>query len=475
MWNSSEQHHHLPLENYELEQASSNPKPPSSPLPSLPVLSHSVELESTTTTIAPTSSSNPTTTPAALANNHHHSTTDEDAQQAIAKTDDTLPQPTAASASCNHEPARPTHAPDDQGVCADLPVADPSAPDPPPDLPVPSPSDNNFFKHAPPKPPELSDKNLTLAQAVAQFTSAASPNEAQNASPTKSSPGSSSHSQSAVHPMLKQPIQPPFATGASKVDPPPPNPATCESSPSGIGNTSFEAVKFKSRSGGRPKDPVWVYFHTNGNGTDERATCKYCGWHVERPKAFRMRDHVASCAQVDPIRRAEMSQLIAFKEAAAAAKQEEKAQLASSSVNGEVLSSAAKKRKIDPPVHPLTKSAPVPFGKSPITSHVLDATSGKPGDDMGIRLDRLTANGFVLIANGTTDADGRCNNLLPPHSRPEVGIYKVTFFSNEFYQKRGIVSFYPFVEITFEIKDPAEHYHIPLLLSPYAFSTYRGS
>jgi hypothetical protein len=62
---------------------------------------------------------------------------------------------------------------------------------------------------------------------------------------------------------------------------------------------------------------------------------------------------------------------------------------------------------------------------------VLDATSGKPGDDMGIRLDRLTANGFVLIANGTTDADGRCNTLLPANSRPEIGIYKVTFFSNE--------------------------------------------
>ncbi|EGG10890.1 uncharacterized protein MELLADRAFT_33387, partial [Melampsora larici-populina 98AG31] len=106
---------------------------------------------------------------------------------------------------------------------------------------------------------------------------------------------------------------------------------------------------------------------------------------------------------------------------------------------------------------------------------VLDATSGKPGDEMGIRLDRLTSNGFVLIANGTTDHDGRCNTLLPGGSRPEIGIYKVTFFSNEFYQKRGIVSFYPFVEITFEVKDPTEHYHIPLLLSPYSFSTYRGS
>lgn len=62
---------------------------------------------------------------------------------------------------------------------------------------------------------------------------------------------------------------------------------------------------------------------------------------------------------------------------------------------------------------------------------VLDATSGKPGNDMGIRLDRLTSNGFVLIANGTTDGDGRCNTLLPGGSKPDVGIYKITFFSNE--------------------------------------------
>lgn len=62
---------------------------------------------------------------------------------------------------------------------------------------------------------------------------------------------------------------------------------------------------------------------------------------------------------------------------------------------------------------------------------VLDATSGKPGNEMGIRLDKLTSNGFVLIANGSTDSDGRCNNLLPGGSKPEVGIYKITFFSND--------------------------------------------
>ncbi|WAQ92099.1 hypothetical protein PtA15_16A4 [Puccinia triticina] len=283
-----------------------------------------------------------------------------------------------------------------------------------PDLPVPSSSDNNFFARTP-KPSEANDKSISLAQAVAQFTQT---NDKPNHSPAKSSPSSSTHSQSHA--------QVPFATSASKIEQ---NTTGLASESPSAPNTSFEGVKFKTRSGGRPKDPVWVYFHTNGNGTDERATCKYCGWHVERPKAFRMRDHIAQCAQVDPARRAEMSQLIAFKEAAAAAKQEEKAHLATgSSANADILNSASKKRKMETPVH--TKPA-LSFGKSPITSHVLDATSGKPGDDMGIRLDRLTANGFVLIANGTTDPDGRCNTLLPANSRPEIGIYKVTFFSNE--------------------------------------------
>ncbi|KAI7949080.1 hypothetical protein MJO28_007901 [Puccinia striiformis f. sp. tritici] len=358
------------------------------------------------------------------------------------------------------------------------------------DLPVPSTSsDNHFFTNRPPKTiissssSEANDKSISLAQAVAQFTqaaaSAACPPPKTTATttttekPATSSP-SSTHSQSALHPLLKQQQQQtPFATTTKNLL------SQSPSAPNNNNSTHFEPVKFKTRSGGRPKDPVWVYFHTNGNGTDERATCKYCGWHVERPKAFRMRDHIAQCAQVDPTRRAEMSQLIAFKEAAAAAKQEEKAGLAtaigpssSSATTLDIFSSASKKRKMENTLH--SKPA-LSFGKSPITSHVLDATSGKPGDDMGIRLDRLTANGFVLIANGTTDIDGRCNTLLPANSRPEIGIYKVTFFSNEFYQKRGIVSFYPFVEITFEIKDPTEHYHIPLLLSPYAFSTYRGS
>ncbi|MBW0520623.1 hypothetical protein O181_060338 [Austropuccinia psidii MF-1] len=238
-------------------------------------------------------------------------------------------------------------------------------------------------------------------------------------------------------------------------------------------NDSIQSIKLKIRSGGRPKDPVWVYFNTDRNGSEDRATCKYCGWIIERPKAFRMRDHVAQCTQIDPYHRNEMTRLIAMKEAASAAKQEEKAQMATTGITTDLFGSTSKKRRVELPL--LQKSLSTSSGKSPITCHVLDATCGKPGDQMGLRLDRLTTDGFILLANGTTNSDGRCNTLLPSDNRPEAGVYKVTFFTNEFYQKKGITSFYPFVEITFEIKNPNEHHHIPLLLSPYAFSTYRGS
>ncbi|ORX72326.1 Hydroxyisourate hydrolase [Linderina pennispora] len=93
---------------------------------------------------------------------------------------------------------------------------------------------------------------------------------------------------------------------------------------------------------------------------------------------------------------------------------------------------------------------------SPITTHVLDAKLGLPGSGVPITL-KVTAG---VIARCTTDADGRCNSLLP----------------DSYVLKRGVyTAFYPFADITFEIETPAPHYHIPLNLAPYSFTTYRGS
>ncbi|KAJ7161411.1 hypothetical protein C8R43DRAFT_992785 [Mycena crocata] len=131
------------------------------------------------------------------------------------------------------------------------------------------------------------------------------------------------------------------------------------------------------------------------------------------------------------------------------------------------------------------------MAKSPITCHVLDSSTGKPAEGVQIRLQDFTpaAEGtydtFNPLATGVTNADGRCLDLLPPRESAEAkeldvalvpGIYKIVFKTKEYFERTNRKCFYPWVEITFAIENPAEqHYHIPLLISPYSFTTYRGS
>ncbi|KAK7064088.1 5-hydroxyisourate hydrolase [Favolaschia claudopus] len=130
------------------------------------------------------------------------------------------------------------------------------------------------------------------------------------------------------------------------------------------------------------------------------------------------------------------------------------------------------------------------MAKSPITCHVLDSSLGKPAEGVEIRLQDFTPasvgglDTFNPLASGTTDADGRCLNLLPARDSTEAkeldavlapGIYKIVFRIKEYFEKTNRKCFYPWVEITFEIENATEHYHIPLLISPYSFTTYRGS
>ncbi|NNH75761.1 hydroxyisourate hydrolase [Nocardia uniformis] len=97
-----------------------------------------------------------------------------------------------------------------------------------------------------------------------------------------------------------------------------------------------------------------------------------------------------------------------------------------------------------------------------LSTHVLNAATGKPAADLAVRLE--TADGRVL-ADGRTDADGRIKDL----PAPDPGSYRLVFDTGE------LSPFYPSVTIAFTVTDAAEHYHVPLLLSPYSFSTYRGS
>jgi 5-hydroxyisourate hydrolase len=111
--------------------------------------------------------------------------------------------------------------------------------------------------------------------------------------------------------------------------------------------------------------------------------------------------------------------------------------------------------------------------RSRVTTHVLDATAGRPAAGVAVTLERQDRSGWQEVTRGRTDADGRIGDL-GPEDLP-TGVYRVTFVVGAYFAGRGQPAFYPEVVIPFRIDDPSAHYHVPLLLSPYAYSTYRGS
>jgi len=125
------------------------------------------------------------------------------------------------------------------------------------------------------------------------------------------------------------------------------------------------------------------------------------------------------------------------------------------------------------------------MSKSPITCHVLDSSIGKPAPGVTVQLQKWQNEAFKLIGSGETNSDGRCLTLLPLRGSEDAkklntdlhanDLYKIVFQTKPYFQQKGVKSFYPFVEIIFQIENPEEHYHIPLLLSPYSYTTYRGS
>ena len=111
--------------------------------------------------------------------------------------------------------------------------------------------------------------------------------------------------------------------------------------------------------------------------------------------------------------------------------------------------------------------------RSRVTTHVLDATSGRPAADVEVSMERQVGGGWQWVAAGRTDADGRISELGPVDL--ERGVYRVSFAVGAYFALREQPTFYPEVTILFTLDDAQEHYHVPLLLSPYAYSTYRGS
>lgn len=111
---------------------------------------------------------------------------------------------------------------------------------------------------------------------------------------------------------------------------------------------------------------------------------------------------------------------------------------------------------------------------SPITSHVLDTARGRPAEGVPVTLDIARDGAWVRLAASATNDDGRVPGFASGHAL-ERARYRVTFDTATYFAKHGTTGFYPYVEVVFEIAEPGQHYHIPLLLSPYGYSTYRGS
>lgn len=113
---------------------------------------------------------------------------------------------------------------------------------------------------------------------------------------------------------------------------------------------------------------------------------------------------------------------------------------------------------------------------SPITTHILDTALGRPAQGVAVTLAQLTSeNSWDSIGSGTTNADGRITDLLPADTTITAGVYRLTFEVGAYFAASKQTAFYPFIPIIFEIKASDEHYHVPLLLNPFGYSTYRGS
>lgn len=108
-----------------------------------------------------------------------------------------------------------------------------------------------------------------------------------------------------------------------------------------------------------------------------------------------------------------------------------------------------------------------------ITSHVLDTTAGRPAAGIAVRLDRSEGGTWVTVASNATDGDGRVGDWLPDGVHP--GRYRLVFQTGAWFQKAGRESLYPEVVVCFEVADGVPHYHLPLLLAPFGYSTYQGS
>lgn len=111
-----------------------------------------------------------------------------------------------------------------------------------------------------------------------------------------------------------------------------------------------------------------------------------------------------------------------------------------------------------------------------ISTHVLDTALGKPARDVPVRLEKQDVSGeWQVLTSACTDQDGRCAQLLPEGEDISIGVYRLIFDTQTYHARQKIDALYPAVEITFKANEGESHFHIPLLLSPNGYTTYRGS
>jgi 5-hydroxyisourate hydrolase len=110
-----------------------------------------------------------------------------------------------------------------------------------------------------------------------------------------------------------------------------------------------------------------------------------------------------------------------------------------------------------------------------ISTHILDLALGKPAANVAVRLERHEPSGWRLLASERTDRDGRCGQLLPEREELAPGFYRLAFDTASYYEAQDIDALYPVVEVSFHVRDGETQFHIPLLLSPNGYTTYRGS
>jgi len=110
---------------------------------------------------------------------------------------------------------------------------------------------------------------------------------------------------------------------------------------------------------------------------------------------------------------------------------------------------------------------------SRITTHVLDTARGRPAAGVPVTLEVRSGEDWKTLGRGSTDADGRARELSD--GAISAGTYRLTFETAAYFASSGVEGFYPVAQVVFEVRDPSQHHHVPLLLSPFGYSTYRGS